>query len=167
MKYIKTLFLPVALVVAFIAYVVYGRSAAPTVVTEKATDTNTPSSVPVSPVTTATTPPPVKVPVKTPPPVTKNKYKDGTFTGDVTDAFYGNTQVAAVISGGKITDVQFIVYPNDRQTSSNISQKAMVKFKSEVIAAQSAQVNLISGATQTTQGFIDSMKTALTKALNS
>ncbi len=175
MKYIKSLFLPAALVIAFVSYVLYGRGTAVQPVTlGDNTSTDVASSSPVD--QTSTTPIPVSTPIstptpvvpkKTPPPVTKNKYKDGTFTGDVVDAYYGNAQVAAVISNGKIVDVQFLQYPSDRQTSTRISQKAMPIFKSEVISAQSAQVNIISGATQISQGFVSSMQTALTKALNS
>src|SRR5437868_1100899 len=42
-----------------------------------------------------------------------SSYKDGTYTGDVADTPYGTVQVAAVISGGKITNIQFIKMPND------------------------------------------------------
>jgi len=44
---------------------------------------------------------------------TMGSYKDGSYTGSVQDAFYGNIQVRAVISGGKITDVLFLQFPND------------------------------------------------------
>ncbi|MGZ3646383.1 MAG: hypothetical protein ACXVCM_21335 [Ktedonobacteraceae bacterium] len=41
-------------------------------------------------------------------------YKDGSYTGSVADALWGFVQVKAVITHGKITDVQFLQYPNDR-----------------------------------------------------
>ncbi|HEX3096025.1 MAG TPA: hypothetical protein VHQ20_02810, partial [Patescibacteria group bacterium] len=49
---------------------------------------------------------PITIP--TAPPVSAGKYKDGTYTGSVADAYYGNIQVKAIISGGKITDVIFL-----------------------------------------------------------
>lgn len=91
-------------------------------------------------------------------------YKDGTYTGSVGDAFYGNIQVKAVISGGKITDVIFLQYPNDRANSVRINTQAMPYLKQEAIAAQSANVNIISGATDSSMAFIQSLSDALKQA---
>ncbi len=95
-----------------------------------------------------------------------NIYKDGTFTGSVEDAFYGNVQVQATIQNGKIIDVQFLQYPNDRGTSIMINGQAMPYLKSEAIQAQNAQVNIVSGATDTSQAFIASLTNALAQAKN-
>lgn len=91
-------------------------------------------------------------------------YKDGTYTGNVADAFYGNVQVAVTISGGRITDVNFLQYPNDRSTSIEINTQAMPYLKQEAIQAQSAQVNGVTGASQTSRAFIESLQSALDKA---
>ena len=48
-------------------------------------------------------------------------YKDGSYTGSVADAQWGVVQVKAVIKNGKITDVQFLQYPNDRNRSIDIN----------------------------------------------
>lgn len=90
--------------------------------------------------------------------------KDGQYTGPVTDAFYGNVQVKAVISRGKIVDVQFLQYPNDRQTSVYINSQAMPLLKQEAIQAQSANVNGVSGATQTSRAYVQSLQAALSQA---
>lgn len=95
---------------------------------------------------------------------TVNTYKDGQYIGDVADAYYGNVQVKAIISNGKITDVQFLDYPQDRHTSIMINMQAMPYLKTETIQAQSAQVDIVSGATQTSQAFIESLGSALSKA---
>lgn len=92
------------------------------------------------------------------------KYKNGEYTGDVADAFYGNVQVKATIQNGKISDVQFLQYPNDRQTSLRISNEAMPFLKSEAIQVQNSQVDIVSGATQTSEAFRVSLKSALDKA---
>ena len=92
------------------------------------------------------------------------QYKDGTYTGPVTDAFYGNYQVQAVISGGKLTDVVFLQYPNDNPTSHSINQQASVFLKQEAIAAQSANVDIVSGASDSSQAFRQSLASALTQA---
>jgi len=90
--------------------------------------------------------------------------KDGQYTGTAADALYGNIQVKAFIQGGKITDVQFLQYPNDRSNSIRINQQAMPYLKQEAIAAQTSQVDIISGATDTSSAFIQSLASALTQA---
>lgn len=91
-------------------------------------------------------------------------YKNGEYTGDVTDAYYGNVQVKAVIVGGKIADVQFLQYPSDRRTSIEINTQAMPYLKQEAIQAQNANVDTISGATQTSRAFRLSLQSALDQA---
>lgn len=91
-------------------------------------------------------------------------YKDGTYTGSIADAYYGNVQVQATIQGGKITDVQFLDYPQDRQTSQEINAQAMPYLKTEAIQVQSANVDIISGATQTSRAFKESLLSALNQA---
>lgn len=90
--------------------------------------------------------------------------KNGEYTGDVTDAYYGNVQVKIVTSGGKIIDVQFLDYPHDRRTSEMINSQAMPMLKQEAITAQNAQVDIVSGATQTSLAFKQSLQSALNKA---
>ena len=92
------------------------------------------------------------------------QYKDGTYTGSVADAFYGNVQVSVTISGGKITTVNFLQYPNDRQTSIEINQQAIPFLQQEAIQAQSANVQIVSGATFTSQAFVQSLQAALNQA---
>ena len=91
-------------------------------------------------------------------------YKDGTFTGSVEDAYYGNIQVQAVIQNGKIADVLFLQYPNDNRTSIRINSQSNQYLKEEAIAAQSANVNIISGASDSSFAFRKSMATALQRA---
>ena len=91
-------------------------------------------------------------------------YKDGRYTGSTADAYYGYIQVLAVISGGKLTDVQFLQYPNDNPNSSYINSQAKPYLKQEAIQAQSANVNIVSGATDTSQAFIQSLSDALNRA---
>lgn len=91
-------------------------------------------------------------------------YKDGTFTGSVVNAYYGNVQVSVAISGGKITDVKFLQYPNTHSTSVYINQQVMPYLKQEAIQSQNSHVQIISGATFTSEGFIQSLQKALSKA---
>jgi uncharacterized protein with FMN-binding domain len=103
------------------------------------------------------------VPTDTPAP-SNGQYKDGVYIGDTIDVFYGNVQIQATISGGRITDVKFLQFPSDRQTSVEINSQAMPLLQSEAIQAQSAAVDGVSGASATSQGFIASLGSALSKA---
>ena len=96
--------------------------------------------------------------------VTGNSYKDGTFTGQSVDAYYGNVQVQATIQGGKISQVKFLDYPHDRRISQAINNQAMPWLNSEAVQVQSAHVDIISGATFTSEGFQQSLQSALTQA---
>lgn len=91
-------------------------------------------------------------------------YKDGTYTGSVADAFYGNVEVQATISGGKIADVSFLQYPSDRSTSRSINSQAIPYLQQEAVAAQTGQVNVVSGATDTSNAFVQSLTSALAQA---
>ena len=86
------------------------------------------------------------------------------YTGDLVDAFYGPMQVEALIIMGRLTDIEFLQYPNDRGNTIRISNESLPVLKSEAIQKQSADVDIISGATQTSEAFIKSLASALTKA---
>jgi len=91
-------------------------------------------------------------------------YRDGQYDGNSVDAYYGNVQVRAIVQGGKLVDVQFLSYPNDRNYSIEINKYAMPILKSEAIKAQSAQVDIVTGATNTSRAFIKSLSSALSQA---
>lgn len=94
----------------------------------------------------------------------ESQYKDGEYTGDSADAYYGEVKVKATIQAGKITDVQFLAYPNDRRTSIRINSVAVPDLTTEAIQAQSASVDIISGATLTSEAFVQSLQSALKAA---
>jgi uncharacterized protein with FMN-binding domain len=94
-------------------------------------------------------------------------FNDGSYTGNSADAFYGFIQVRATISSGKLTDVVFLQHPNDRQTSVEINDYAMPILKSEAINAQSSNVDIVSGATDSSIAFIQSLQKALDQAKTS
>ena len=98
--------------------------------------------------------------------VNTGQYKNGAYTGSVADAYYGNVQVVATISGGRLSDVTFLQYPSDRRTSQQINTRATPILRSEAITAQSAQVNIVSGATETSRAFVQSLSSALALAAN-
>lgn len=92
------------------------------------------------------------------------QYKNGSYTGNVADAYYGYVQVKAVISGGKISDVQFLQHPSDRSTSIEINNYAMPMLTQEAIQVQNSNVDIVSGATETSLAFRDSLASALAQA---
>jgi uncharacterized protein with FMN-binding domain len=96
-----------------------------------------------------------------------SKYKDGTYTGSVANAYYGNVQVQAIIQNGKITTVNFLQSPNENPNSIYVNQQADPYLKQEAIQAQSSKVSAISGATFTSQAFTQSLASALSQALQS
>lgn len=109
-------------------------------------------------------PPPAPTSPPTAAPVANGAFKDGVYTGPVVDAYFGNVQVQATIQHGQLADVKFLDYPHHRRTSVRISNYAMPYLTSEAIQAQSARVNIISGATLTSEAFAQSLQVALTQA---
>lgn len=97
-------------------------------------------------------------------PASGGQYQDGTYTGSSVNVFYGNVQVSVKIAGGVIKNVSFLQYPNSHSTSVMINQQAMPYLIQEAIQAQSAHVQIISGATFTSEGFQQSLQAALAKA---
>lgn len=112
------------------------------------------------------TPSPTPTPEPTPPPKPAGQYKDGTYNGNVADAFFGPLQVQAIITDGKLIDVIFLKYPDDVPTSRSINGFAMPQLKSQAIQIQNANVDIVSGATQTAEAFRVTLGVALALAKN-
>ena len=163
----KKFFLSFSVILLFVLYSLHQQAQANVQVVPPSSQYPTSTSAPLptdTPASSAGSPPnPTSVPTQVPVQST-SQYKDGKYTGDVTDAYYGNVQVQATIQGGKITDVVFLDYPHDRRTSQMINSQAMPYLKQEAIQAQSSQVDIVSGATLTSQAFIPSLESALVKA---
>jgi uncharacterized protein with FMN-binding domain len=97
--------------------------------------------------------------------VTTNKFKDGTYSGNIAETLYGDVQIAIVISGGKISDVEFIKMPEkDDGRSRQISEMSKPLLKKTTIDMQSDQIDFVTGATSTSYGYQESLQAALDKA---
>jgi uncharacterized protein with FMN-binding domain len=94
-------------------------------------------------------------------------YKDGTFTGKAAETPYGTVQIAAVISGGKISDIQFLQMPSEEMRSRDITANSEAQLKQNAISAQSSRIDFITGATSTSYGYQESLQQALNKAKQS
>jgi len=89
------------------------------------------------------------------------RYRDGSFTGPAYDTYYGPVQVQVTVQNGRVVAVDVPVYPADRRASQRINGRALPMLESEVISAQSARVNIISGATLTSEAYLRSLNAAL------
>lgn len=116
-----------------------------------------------TPSTSAATPTPTASASATPT-AAASKVKDGSYTGSTYSTRFGNVQVKVTISGGKITDVTPLQLTNSDGRSVQISNRAAPILRQEVLAAQSAKVSNVSGATYTTQGYLSSLQSALSQA---
>ncbi len=95
------------------------------------------------------------------------KYKDGTYKGSSVSTQWGNVQVKVTISGGKITDVTMVHSTSEdgEGRSQAIDNQAEPVYISETKKAQSADIQAISGATVTYEGYTQSLQSALDKAV--
>lgn len=90
--------------------------------------------------------------------------RDGTYTGSAANTRYGPVQVQITVSGGSITDVQVPEYPSSNGRDQQINARALPTLIDETIQAQSAQVDMVSGATYTSTGYRTSLQSALDQA---
>jgi uncharacterized protein with FMN-binding domain len=140
-------FVLIGLVAASVLYVLAQHFGSPSVASVTASQQSQPSSA-----------------VSTQVAQSSGRYASGTYTGSAASAYYGMVQVQAVIQNGKLSSVQFLQYPNTHNTSININQQAMPILQTEAIQAQSSNVNIVSGATFTSQAFQQSLSAALSQA---
>jgi uncharacterized protein with FMN-binding domain len=89
---------------------------------------------------------------------------DGTFTGALEQSPFGTVQVSVTITGGKLTDVKTPQLTETDGHSQRIDDYAIPILRSSVIGAQSAKVNSVSGATYTSDAYLQSLQSALDKA---
>jgi uncharacterized protein with FMN-binding domain len=88
-------------------------------------------------------------------------YRDGTVTGALISTRFGNVQVEVVISGGELTDVVPVALPSGDRRSVRISEVAAPILREEALTAQDAQIDLLSGATYTSDAYARSLQSAL------
>lgn len=90
--------------------------------------------------------------------------KDGTYTGQDAANFFGPVQVQIVVSGGHIKSVKTLQQPSDNPQSAYIASVAMPLLRQEVLKAQSARIDIISGATYDSDSYAQSVQSALDQA---
>lgn len=87
-----------------------------------------------------------------------------TVTGDVVQTRWGPVQVALTVDGGTITAVDVPQYPDSNGHDREINSRALPVLVRETLAAQSASIDMVSGATFTSAGYRQSLQSALDKA---
>lgn len=87
-----------------------------------------------------------------------------TVTGTVANTQYGPMQVQVTLAGTKITKVTVLQRTNDGAESDEIDDNAIPKLNSETLAAQSARIDAVSGASYTSSGYVQSLQSALDQA---
>ena len=87
-----------------------------------------------------------------------------TITGPVVTTRYGDVQLQLTLSNGRISDVTPLRLPNDLERSAYISSVAGPILRDEVLQAQSAQIDLLSGATYTSEAYAESIQAVLDHA---
>ena len=126
-------------------------SADPT--TQAAAQTPTPAP------STSRAPTPTKTPTRSaaPPP----KAVPATFLGTSVQTRYGPVQIKITYAGGRVTGVVAVRLPSGRSRDAEINSYAVPILESETLAAQSANINAVSGATYTSDGYVRSLQSAL------
>jgi len=88
----------------------------------------------------------------------------GTYTGDAVQTRWGPVQVQITVTDGTITDVTAVQVPDANPKDIAINSRAVPVLHSEVLAAQSADIDTVSGATDTSVGYIGSLQSAIDEA---
>lgn len=84
-----------------------------------------------------------------------------TVTGSVVNTMWGPVQVQVHVAGGRIATVRILQYPSGTSTDLQIAQYALPILVQETMRAQSAHIDMVSGATYTSTGYIQSLQSAL------
>jgi uncharacterized protein with FMN-binding domain len=90
--------------------------------------------------------------------------KSGTYTGTAADTQFGPVQVRVTLSAGKLTDITVLQVPDNGRYEQQIVAEALPILRSEALSNQNANINVVSGATYTSQGYAQSLQSALDQA---
>ena len=101
-------------------------------------------------------------------PVVRQRVSSGSgaanYTGDVADTRWGPVQVQIIVQGGRITASQAVQYPQDNRRDVQINGYALPILNQEVVQRQSASIDTVSGATVTSDGYLQSLQSAIDRA---
>ena len=84
-----------------------------------------------------------------------------TVTGASVQTRWGPVQVRVTVKNGRLTEVTAVTYPQDNPRDQEINSYALPRLRSEALQAQSADIDTVSGATYTSEGYRQSLQSAL------
>jgi uncharacterized protein with FMN-binding domain len=87
-----------------------------------------------------------------------------TVTGSAVQTRYGPVAVQITVTAGKVTSAEAVTYPTQSSRDRQINARAVPQLNAEAVAAQTARIHMVSGATYTSTGYINSLQSALDKA---
>jgi uncharacterized protein with FMN-binding domain len=87
-----------------------------------------------------------------------------TYTGSVAQTRWGPVQVKITVQDGKLTKVTVLQQPNGNRRDQEINDQALPILIDETVSAQSAKIDMISGATVTSEGYLQSLQAAIDEA---
>lgn len=90
--------------------------------------------------------------------------QDGTYTGTAAATRFGPVRVAVTVTGGTIADVRILQQPDSNGRDQMINARAIPILIGETTSAQSAAIDMVSGATYTSRGYVASLQSALDQA---
>jgi uncharacterized protein with FMN-binding domain len=87
-----------------------------------------------------------------------------TYDGDAVSTRFGNVQVRITVQSGQITNAEVLQVPWNDRRDQEINSYAVPVLNGEVVTAQSATIDMVSGATFTSEGYIQSLQSAIDRA---
>ena len=87
-----------------------------------------------------------------------------TYDGDTVQTRWGPVQVRITVQNGKITASEAVVYPDGNREDQQINSFALPVLSQEAVQQQSANIDMVSGATVTSQGYLSSLQSAIDQA---
>ena len=93
-----------------------------------------------------------------------NSSSSSTVTGDVAQTRWGPVQVELTVKAGSVTEVRVLQYPTGNSTDEQINSYALPVLIQETLDSQSANIDMVSGATVTSVGYQQSLQSALDQA---
>jgi uncharacterized protein with FMN-binding domain len=136
----------------------------PTATTPTAAPTQSAAPTPATPAKTKKAKPAATKKATAPATAPAASGASGTFTGATSNTQFGPVQVQITVSNGKITAAKALQFPNRDFRSQSISSQAIPYLVQETLAASSSNIQGVGGASYTSQGWYDSLVSALAKA---
>jgi uncharacterized protein with FMN-binding domain len=158
------LFSTVTGLVMLLSFKTHGTSAAGVPAAVSTTGPSTGSGADPSAAGTTTTAPSSAARATTAPSKSSSASSTKTVTGDAADTRYGPVQVQITVTDGTITAVNATDYPQDNPRDAQINAFAIPQLDQEALSARSASIDMVSGATYTSEGYLSSLQSALDKA---